>query len=106
MPPQPRKRYVLGKKTSPHALWRFNQKIATLPAGKTLRLEVLAPARAHFSTDGWLNPHDSETKDTGLGVHSVDLPTANLPVGAAIYFTFFWKESASWEGKDFQVRVE
>ena len=48
---------------------------------------------------------DSRTKDTGLGIHYVDLETSDLSPGENIVFTFFWHEADKWEGNDFQVAV-
>jgi glucoamylase len=104
-PPQATQRYVQGKKESPHALWLFHQKIANLPMGKTLRLMVMAEARVRFSTDGWRTPRDLATKDTGIGVHYVDLPTSDLPRGSLVEFTFLWTHTSTWEGRNFAVSV-
>lgn len=54
----------------------------TLPAGKQLRLEALAPALVHWSADGLHTTFDTETCDTRLGVHVADLPIDDLAVGA------------------------
>jgi glucoamylase len=76
-----------------------------MPTGKILRLEVLAPAVAHWSADGWQTVHDTPTSDAGLGVHFVDLPTRELAAGAKVAFTFYWPEAAKWEGVEFSVEV-
>ena len=47
--------------------------VPPIPAGKLLRLEVLAPAVVRWSADDWLTTHDAPTRDTGLGVHVADL---------------------------------
>ncbi|HEV3344428.1 MAG TPA: glycoside hydrolase family 15 protein, partial [Pirellulales bacterium] len=105
MPPQTVERYLVQKKESPHFAWRFNHKCRRMPAGKTLRLEALAPAVAHWSADNWQTAHDTPTRDTGLGVHFVDLPTRNLAVGTRVVFTFYWPDAAKWEGVDFCIHV-
>ncbi|MER3486798.1 MAG: glucan 1,4-alpha-glucosidase, partial [Chloroflexota bacterium] len=84
----PFERYVRCRTLSPYAIWRFNQKCRSMPAGKTLRIETLAPAVVHWSADSWRAVHDSPTRSTGLGVHLVDLPTTSLPAGAQVLFTF------------------
>jgi glucoamylase len=43
--------------------------------------------------------------DSGLGEHHTDLPTAALPPGSAVLFTFRWPEADRWEGVDFRVAV-
>ncbi len=105
MPPQTVERYQARKVGSRHATWRFNQKCRTIARGKTLRIEALAPARVHWSADGWRTLRDTETRDTGLGVHCADLLTAGLPPGTRIDFTFYWTGAGRWEGEDFRVSV-
>ncbi|MCS6805344.1 MAG: glucan 1,4-alpha-glucosidase [Acidobacteriota bacterium] len=106
LPPQPVQRYQVEKTSSPYAIWRFNNKCRTIPTGRILRLEALAPAMIHWSTDGWKTPQDAATRDTGLGVHVADLPTERLPRGSAVYFTFYWPEADRWEGVDFTVVID
>jgi len=104
-PPQPVRRYQVEHRESPHAVWRFNHKCQTIPAGKMLRIEVLEPALVHWSADDWHTVLDSETRNTGLGLHVVDLPTDQLPAGARVLFTFRWPLADTWEGVDFAVTV-
>jgi len=73
--------------------------------GAILRVETLAAAMVHWTPDGWRTVHDAATRDTALGVHVVDLPTAHLPAGACVEFTFRWLGEGRWEGNDFEVRV-
>ncbi len=105
MPPQTVQRYQVERTGAAHSTWRFNQKCRTQEAGRTLRLELLAPACARWSADGWESVHETDSWDTGLGVHVVDLPTGRLPVGATVRFTFYWRDRGAWEGRDFEVRV-
>ena len=106
-PPQTVKRYFGGKKTTCRfAVWRFNNKIQTMAAGKTLRVETLVSAVVHWSSDGWETVRDIDTRDTTLGVHVADLATTDLPTGGRIDFTFYWTDADRWEGVDFVVFVE
>jgi glucoamylase len=105
MPPQPVQRYQVEKIGSPVAIWRFNHKRQSIPAGKTLRIEVLAPAILHWSTDGWQTANEAEMRATGLGVYLVDLPTHDLPCGTALHFTFFWNEAGHWEEVVFDTEI-
>jgi len=104
--PQTVQRYLVEKHGRQHYGWRFNNKARTVPYKQTLRLNLLTPALVHWSTDGWKTAHDSETHDTGLGLHILNLPTASLPVGAQVVFTFFWPNENRWEGTDYTVTVE
>jgi glucoamylase len=71
-----------------------------------LRIELLARAVVHWTDDGWRTVHDSETCDTTLGPHVVDLPTSLLPSGATVTFTFYWPQADRWEGTDFFLSIE
>jgi glucoamylase len=105
LPPQAVQRYLVEKAVSPRRVWRFNHRIRSLPAGKTLRIETLAATRIHWSADGWNSVQDLSSHDTGLGVHFTDLPTQALAAGTRITFTFHWLEAARWEGTDFEVVI-
>ena len=105
MPPQTVQRYLNEKTVSPRMVWRFNHKIQSMPPGKMLRIETLAPAVIHWSADDWNTVQDSTAFDVGLGIHIVDLPTEGLPEGKQVKFTFYWPEADHWEGTDFIVRV-
>ncbi|MBV9008027.1 MAG: glucan 1,4-alpha-glucosidase [Verrucomicrobia bacterium] len=106
MPPCSAKRYLQEKIGAKFASWRFADQISSLPPQKNLRIEVLAPAMLHWSTDDWTTAHDSETRDTRLGVHVIDLARADLPATGSILFTFRWQEGERWEGRDFRISLE
>ena len=74
-----------------------------MPSGNVLRVEVLAPATVRWSTDGWRTQTDTPTRDSGFGVHYVDLRPAP---GETVVFTLQWTEGARWEGTDFEVGGE
>jgi glucoamylase len=105
MPPQTVKRYIVEKTGSPYTLWRFNYRRTSLPFGKKLRIETMAPAMVHWSADNWKTTKDVKTKDTGLGIHVADLSTQKVPDGLEIKFTFYWPQVDHWEGEDFSIRV-
>ena len=104
-PPQTVQRYLVEKHRCQHFLWIFNNKVRTMPCGKTLRIAVLKPATVHWSLDGWKTAFDTHTRDTKLGVHVVDLPTDKLPVGNPAVFTLQW-DADGWEGVNYSVTVE
>jgi glucoamylase len=104
-PPQTVQRYVVEKTRSPHALWRFNHKLRTINLGKILRVETLAPALVHWSSDDWRTVHDTNTRDSGLGMHWADLPTDALRDGTRLVFTFNWVGVNRWEGRDFSLVI-
>jgi len=105
MPSQTVQRYVVEQTESCHTIWSSNHKCQTIAAGHTLRLQALAPAVVHWSLDGWQTVHDTQTRDTGLGVYVADLPTEGLAARAKVVFTFYWPQADRWEGADFVVQV-
>jgi glucoamylase len=105
MPPQPVRRYIKECTGSSFAIWRFNHKCRAIPAGRALRVEVLAPATVRWSADGWKTVRDTTTRDTGLGMHVADLATATLPENTQVNFTFYWR-GGKWEGVNFSVTVK
>jgi glucoamylase len=105
-PPQTVKRYLVDRHKRQIFGWRFNNKTRSIPRGKTLRLILLSPALVHWSIDSWTTAHDTNTRDTGLGIHMLDLPTASLPAGGQAAFTFCWAKDNRWEGADYSVTIE
>ena len=104
--PQTVQRYLIEKHGRQHFGWRFNNKTRSIPRNQTLRIVLLTPARVHWSIDGWKTAHDTDTRDTGLGIYILNLPTASLPPGGQAMFTFFWPLEDRWEGKDYVVTIE
>ena len=104
-PPQPVERYQRQKVRCDRHFWRFNHKCQGIELDASLRVELPRPGVVHWSADGWTTVEDSETRDTGLGVHIVDLPTEKLPAGARVVFTVYWPGSDRWEGEDFSVAI-
>jgi len=110
--PEPAWRRYRGKAPkATRATWRFTAPRPSMPAGLSLRLELMAPARIHYSFEDrallgertWL---DLEARDTGLGVWVADIPgSERLAAGQAIEFTIWWPEAGSWEGRDMRVEV-
>ncbi len=106
LPPQTVQRYLIDKTISPRMVWRFNHKLRSMPARKSLRVETLAPVVIHWSVDDWKTHEDTKSRDVGLGLHVADLATQSLPDGKEIKFTFYWPAAGHWEGTDFIVRID
>jgi glucoamylase len=88
------------------ATWRFTAPRPTMVTGLTLRLELIAAARVHWSADEGGTWADLDARDTGLGVWIADIPgSADLAPGRTLVFTFWWPEAARWEGRDLRVEV-
>jgi glucoamylase len=104
-PPQTVQRYIRDRTSSPLIIWRFNHQVRAIPRGKTLRIELLAPAQLRWSANDWKTVHEETTRDSGLGVQVVDLPFASLADGSSVEFTFYWPQAQKWEGRNFVVGV-
>ena len=105
MPPQTVLRYAAGKTPSALRIWRANNRIAHLPQGKVLRLELAAPAMVHWSSNGWCDPIDLRTRETAFGSHIADLDTTKLATGNSVLFTFLWQDGQRWENADYEVHI-
>ncbi|MFZ3264981.1 MAG: glucan 1,4-alpha-glucosidase [Terriglobales bacterium] len=105
-PPQTVERYLVKKVSATYFNWRFNNKPRTMPCGKKLRILTMEPAMVHWSFDNWQTSHDGASEESGWNLQHLDLPTETLVVGREIVFTFLWKSSGQWEGRDFVVGVE
>jgi glucoamylase len=96
-----------GRRDSAYEMWTFRQRTRRVPAGRTLRLIVQTAATAHWTTDDWSNIGKNDTVATSFGdLHFLDLPTAELPAGTRVEWTFFWPAANRWEGgENFQAEI-
>ncbi len=100
------KRYQ-GRRPETHwAFWTLHACPRRLPYGKRLRICLPAPALVHWGTDGWRNVTDMPTRETGLGLHMVELPTDALRPGQRLDFTFRWTRDGHWQGQDYTIEVK
>jgi glucoamylase len=106
-PPQCVQRFLDAEPpASPFAIWRFNNKLQTMGAGRRLRVEVLAAATIRWGTNGWQGVADVDTVHHGLGVHVADIDTSRLGAGDRVQFTMYWHDASRWEGVDFAVSIQ
>jgi glucoamylase len=105
-PQQTIERYLKKNTSATYFNWRFNNKCRSMPLGKKLRILLLEPARVHWSFDDWKTSQDTDSVESGWNLQYVDLQTESLTSGRQIVFTFFWKNTARWEGQNYQVIIE
>ncbi len=86
LPPQTVVRYLVNRVESPRVLWRPEHRRRSMPVGKVLRVELPEPAVIRWNAGGRWGGRDVPTRDSGLGVHHADLPTAGLAPGDAVRF--------------------
>jgi len=80
--------------------WRPDWLTASIPAGRILRIELPEPSVVAWSMDGSRTRSETATRDTGLGVHVVELPAAQAHDSIA----FTWRGVAA-DAKDSQTFV-
>ena len=85
-------------------IWKPNRQVRAVKKGYTLRIQVPAPFRLHWTSDEWRTVKDTASAPTTFGIEFVDIPIAAAQK-APLRFTFFWPESNSWEGRDYMVEV-
>jgi glucoamylase len=86
-------------------IWGPNYRPRHMSAGNAFTIALKAPARIHWGISGWKNAVDIDTHDTGLGLHVADLPVEALGPGVSVQFTFYWLETKTWEGRDYEVVI-
>jgi glucoamylase len=70
-----------------------------------LRVDLTEPAVLHWSTDGWETRSDTPTRDTGIGIHSVEISTDGFEPGRTITFTWKYATTGEWVGRDYTVTI-
>jgi glucoamylase len=89
-----------------HTIWLPQTMISRIPSGKNLIIAYYEAGVVHWGVDGWQNTQDTATRDSGLGLHFVQLDTKNLRNGQQLNFTFRTSGAEHWSGKDFDIRIE
>jgi glucoamylase len=85
-------------------VWKFRRQVRSIKRGYVLRIQAEASFRLHWSEDEWQTVKDTDSNPTTLGVEFVDIPILETQQ-APIRFTFFWKVSNHWEGRDYMVSI-
>ena len=85
-------------------VWKHNRQVRSVKKGDTLRIQVPAPFRLHWTSDEWRTVNDTASSGTALGIEFVDIPIS-ASQRAPIRFSFFWTVSNSWEGRDYVIEV-
>ncbi len=99
------KRYQGLRPDIHYDIWGPNYRPRRLRAGDGLTIALNAAASVHWGVDGWRDVQDLDTRDTGLDLHIVDLPVEALKAGQSLQFTFRWRETGGWEGRDYAMLI-
>ncbi len=87
------------------ARWRHDHELRRMPQGRALRVELPVAADLHWSDDGWVRIQDTPVVQAGPGIFVAELPTASLPDGSTVVFTWRERGSGAWLGIDHHVAV-
>ena len=99
------RRYLGPRRAVRRSVWTPQAPIASFAAGTRVVVALPWPAQVHWGIDGWQQPRDVATLDSGLGLHTADLRVDRLPPGTAVDFTWKWRDSGSWAGRDVHLRA-
>ena len=88
-----------------HAIWLPQDQIPKISGGQTLFIAMYEPCVIHWSSDGWQSALDTATRDTGLGLHLVELDTQALPSGQ-VEFTTRHADTDEWLGRNYTIAIE
>ena len=80
--PQAIARYVESRHPASFQIWRPEQRRAFVIAGKDLRIDLPGPAKITWQQRR--QKRVTPTRNSGLGLHTVTLPTSGLGVGKAV----------------------
>ena len=68
-------------------IWKPNRQVRVVKRGYTLRVQVPAPFRLHWTGDEWRTVNDTASAATTFGIEFVDIPITACPAGAdSIHF--------------------
>jgi glucoamylase len=105
MPPHPVKRYVRGKQRARSRPWREDCPTTNIPAGRTLRLDLVQSSVVVYSRNDWGAQAEIETTDTRLGVFAAEISTEGMAPGERIVFTWRDRETGAWRGRNFEATI-
>ncbi|HVN63465.1 MAG TPA: glycoside hydrolase family 15 protein [Candidatus Binataceae bacterium] len=89
---------------TPLEIWKFNRQVRAVAPKTQLRIQAGAPFMLHWTADEWVHRNDTNSTNTPLGVDYVDI-AVGVSASAPIRFTFRWRDSGNWEGRDFVVEI-
>lgn len=105
MPPQTHQRYIKNKHISKYTIWRKNHKARYSEKGKTIRIESDQEFILKWNIGSSETVTQSKSKDSGLGIYYVDLPTSKIALHAEIHFSFFWLQSHQWSKSTYTIKI-
>ncbi|MGH7041896.1 MAG: hypothetical protein ACREFY_07175, partial [Acetobacteraceae bacterium] len=105
MPTAVAQRYRGQRRPARRSFWMPQAPIASFAAGTRVVVVLAQPALVRWGIDGWHQPRDVATIACGLGLHMADLPVDRLPPDGTIDFTWKWRDSGTWAGRNVRLRA-
>ncbi len=105
-PSQARARYVEQRNIPRVSIWRLALRRASIPAGRSLRIDTAEPCLVHWSADDWRTTADVRSREADADLHCAELPTATHAAGTLVRFTIYWPAGDRWQGEDFTVTLD
>jgi glucoamylase len=105
MPPQTVRRYLRERRPARCWAWRPDLPLPRIPAGRALRIDLPEAAIVLFTRDAWRTQAELATRDTGIGLHVAEIPTAGMAPTDTIMFTWRTKADEIWQGRNYEVAV-
>ena len=75
-------------------------------AGQRLAIALPPSAVVHWGREGWREVADQPTCDSGLGFEVATLDLGGLLPGERVDFTWRWRETGAWQGRDYRVVIQ
>jgi glucoamylase len=85
-------------------IFQTSRPVASIAAGKTLRVVDTARFRMLYTTDNWATSVTLQSHPVGYAGSFCDIATTPGQSGK-IVFTFYWPEQDKWLGRNFEVAV-
>jgi glucoamylase len=85
-------------------IFQTSRPVASIAAGKTLRVVDTARFRMLYTTDNWATSVTYQSHPVGYAGSYSDIHTTPGQAGK-IVFTFYWPEQNKWLGRNFEVEV-
>ncbi|HYB92290.1 MAG TPA: glycoside hydrolase family 15 protein [Candidatus Binataceae bacterium] len=103
--PEVAERYLRPRRRQTVEVWKMmRHRVRAIRAPARLRIQSHRPFSLHWTKDEWQHAADTMSTPTPIAIDYVD-----IQVGAAdrapIRFTFRWRDTGEWEGRDFAVEV-
>jgi glucoamylase len=86
-------------------IWAEHAPADELPQGCALTLALREAGTFRFGRDGWQDVREQETTPHPLGLHLLDVDTAQLAAGQRIDVTFRRAATSAWAGRDYCISV-